>query len=204
MKLFGSVTSPFVRKIRVILAEKALAHDFVIEDVWNAASTIATRNPLSKVPTLELTEGNAIYDSKVISEALELLHPMPCLVPSDIHHRIEIRKLEALGDGISEAAVTAFLETKFHGEDKKSDEWLKRQELKVDRGCEALAELLKNSKSGFLHNGFSLADISAGCALLYVELRMPQHPWRARHPELNAYADLLAQRESFHSTRANA
>lgn len=203
MKLFGSVTSPFVRKIRIALAEKSIAHDFVLEDVWSPQSQIALRNPLSKVPTLELDDGTVLFDSKVLSDTLDLLHPDIPLFPSAPAHRIAVKKWEALGDGIMEAAVAYFLEKRFHDDTRKSDDWLQRQVQKIDRGCEALDAQLANSASGFLHNGFSMGDICAGCALFYVDLRMADHPWRQRHPRLLAYAERLAQRESFYTTRPN-
>ncbi len=201
MKLLGSLTSPFVRKIRITLAEKSIPFEMVIEDVWSPQSEIAKRNPLSKVPTLELDDGTVLYDSKMLSEAIEALHPLPALFPTDVMHRIHVRKLEALGDGVMEAAVAWFLERKFHDESKRSEEWLKRQELKILRGCDAMEALLADSASGFLHKGFSMADICAGCALFYVDLRMSDLGWREGRPKLAAYAELLGQRESFHSTR---
>ena len=204
MKLLGSLTSPFVRKIRIALAEKSIAYEMVIEDVWSAQSTIAERNPLSKVPTLELDDGTVLYDSKMLSEALEVLHPLPALFPVDPRHRLEVRKLEALCDGMMEAAVAYFLERRFHDETRRSEEWLQRQTLKILRGCDALEKLLANSKSGFLHNGFSMADICAGCALFYTDLRMADIDWRKDRPLLAAYAEKLAQRESFYSTRPPA
>lgn len=204
MKLFGSVTSPFVRKIRVALAEKSIAHDFVIEDVWSPQSQIALRNPLSKVPTLELDDGTVLYDSKVLSDALDLLHPVPPLFPSAALHRIAVKKLEALGDGMMEAAVAFFLEKRFHDESKRSEDYLQRQLLKIDRGCAAYEALLTDSESGFLHKGFSVADICAGCALLYVELRIPEDNWRQRYPRVASYADQLAKRDSFYNTRPDA
>jgi glutathione S-transferase len=204
MKLFGSVTSPFVRKIRVVLAEKTTAHDFVIEDVWSPQSQIAQRNPLSKVPTLELDDGTVLYDSKVLSDALDLLHPIPPLFPSVMAHRIAVKKLEALGDGIMEAAVAFFLEKRFHDDNKRSDPWLQRQLTKIDHACAAYDALLADSESGFLHKGFSVADICAGCALLYVELRIPEHNWRQSYPRVAAYVDQLAKRDSFYNTRPDA
>jgi glutathione S-transferase len=201
MKLLGSLTSPFVRKIRITLAEKGIACEMVVEDVWSADSTISTRNPLSKVPTLELDDGTVLYDSKMISEAIEMLNPLPSLFPTDVMHRIAVRKLEALGDGVMEAAVAFFLENRFHDETKRSDTWLERQTLKILRGCDAMEALLAESTSGFLHNGFSIADICAGCALFYVDLRMSDVNWREGRPKLAAYAAQLAQRQSFFDTQ---
>lgn len=201
MKLFGSLTSPFVRKIRVTLMEKAIPFEMVLEDVWSAQSRIADRNPLSKVPTVELDDGTVLYESKMIVEALEWLHPLPSLFPTDTPHRIQVRKLEALGDGVMEAAVAYFLEKRFHDESRRSDEWLQRQVRKIERGCDAMETLLSDSASGFLYKGFSMADICAGCALFYTDLRIPELNWREHRPQLAAYADKLAQRGSFYGTR---
>ena len=201
MQLFGSYTSPFVRKIRVILHEKGLNYQFIPEDVWSANTKIEAHNPLGKVPCMTLDNNMTLYDSKVISDILERLYPTPKLIPTEeIIAYIEIKKLEALSDGIMEAAVSMLLENRFHTEEKRSAEWLIRQEKKIKNGCDLLSSLLEKSQSDFLMAEFSLADITAGCALLYVELRFPKIEWRNNYPQLNQYVIQLCKRESFIAT----
>ena len=201
MKLYGSLTSPFVRKIRAILAEKKVSYDFVLEDVWSASTSINTFNPLGKVPCLLLDDGKAIYDSKVISDALEKHHPTPALMPSDTVLLIDMRILEALADGIMEAAVNIFLENKFHSEGTRSIDWQHRQEKKITLGCQALESLIAKSTSGYLQEAFSVADISTVCALCYVELRLPHILWKEQYPVLAQYVNRLHQKESLATTQ---
>jgi glutathione S-transferase len=201
MKLYGSLTSPFVRKIRAILTEKKVAHEFVLEDVWAASTSINTLNPLGKVPCLLLDNGKAIYDSKVISEALEKYYPTPALMPSDTTSLVDMRALEALADGIMEAAVNIFLENKFHAEGARSIDWQQRQEKKITLGCQALESLIAKSTSGYLQEAFSVADICVVCALCYVDLRLPHILWKAQYPALAQYVSRLNQRESLATTQ---
>jgi len=200
MKLYGSLTSPFVRKIRAILAEKKIAYEFVLEDVWAADAYINAINPLGKVPCLLLDNGKAIYDSKVISEALEKLHPIPALMPSDTASLIEMRTLEALADGMMEAAVNIFLEKKFHTEAECSISWQHRQEKKIALSCQALESLIAKSASGYLQESFSVADICVVCALGYVDLRLPHILWEGQYPALAQYVNRLQQKESLATT----
>jgi glutathione S-transferase len=200
MKLLGSFTSPFVRKVRVQLLEKAVPFEFVSEDVWSADTSIQTLNPLGKVPSLVLNNGTVVYDSAVITETIEALFSSNPLIPSDAHERCDVRVLEAVGDGISEAAVSMLLEARFHEGEKMSQPWIDRQIGKLMVSTAMVEKRLQASGSGFVRKEFSLADISIGSGLLYTEFRFPQVPWRAEYPEVSAYIDRLLARESFAKT----
>src|SRR5262245_10948327 len=110
MKLWCSPTSPYARKVRIVLREKAIACSELLPSA--ARVEIGSKNPLGKVPTLELDDGRVLYDSTVIVEYLEGLQPEPALIPSSFYDRIEARRWEALADGIADAVVTAMLESK--------------------------------------------------------------------------------------------
>src|SRR5438132_5701045 len=129
MKLIGATASPYVRKVRIVMAEKKLDYDFVLEDVWAADSAIGQSNPLGKVPCLVMEGGEALFDSRVIVEYLDTLSPVGKLIPDRGRERAEVRTWEALGDGVSDAAILARLENTWSGrtESQRSAVWVGRQ-----------------------------------------------------------------------------
>ena len=198
MKLVGSLTSPYVRKVRVLLAEKQLAHEFLEESAWTAETTVPRYNPLNKVPALVLDDGHSIYDSAVISEYLDAL-PGRRFLPAGGAERAVARSHEALGDGIADAGVTIFLERKREAA-RQDAAWIARQASKVNAGIAALADAL--GKKAFLGGAEpALGDIACGCALFWVEFRLKaDFDWRAQHPTLAAWAQRLESRPSFAAT----
>ena len=198
MKLVGSKTSPYVRKIRVILAEKKIAFDFVEESAWNADTTVPRYNPLNKVPALVMDDGESIYDSRVISEYLDALSG-GSLIPADAAARARVRRDEALGDGIADAGITAFLERKREAA-RQDPAWIARQMDKVAAGTAALAQSLgaKQYLGGAQPN---VADIACACALFWTEFRMPELGWRTKHPTLKGWAERMESRPTFQATR---
>ncbi len=203
MKLIGSLTSPYVRKVRVVLAEKKLDYKFVQENVWAADSTIAEANPLGKVPCLVMEGGEAIFDSRVIVEYVDTLSPVSKLLPGSGRERVEVRTWEALADGLLDAAVAARLEATWPGrsDGERSQAWIDRQLGKVHAALKAMSQGLGDRPwcvGGSTHLG--LADIAVGCALGYLDFRNPEIDWRDRHPNLGKLFEKLAQRPSFLDT----
>ena len=204
MKLIGALTSPYVRKVRIVLAEKKLDYQFVLEDVW-AHDTIMQSNPLGKVPCLIMEGGEAVFDSRVIVEYVDNLSPVGKLIPANGRERAEIRTWEALADGVCDAAILARLELTWAGrtDAQRCGQWVERQMGKVDAAVAALAKGLGDKPyCAGIH--LTLADIAVGCALGYLDFRFPQIGWRAAHPKLAKLADKLAQRPSFIDTRPPA
>ncbi|MEY4976584.1 MAG: putative GST-like protein YibF [Pseudomonadota bacterium] len=202
MKLIGSATSPYVRKVRIVLAEKKLECEFVTEDVWSADTRMAQTNPLGKVPALVMEGGEVIHDSRVIVEYLDALSPVGKLIPGTGRERAEVKTWEALADGVLDASVLARLEATWGGrsEAQRSPAWIERQLGKVDAALLAMARGLGDRP--WLHGiHMSLADIAVGCALGYLDFRFPQVPWRERHPQLAQYQSRLMQRQSFVDTQ---
>ncbi len=113
MKLIGAVTSPYARKVRIVMSEKKLDFQFVAEDVWSATSTISESNPLGKVPCLVMEGGEAVFDSRVIVEYLDTLSPVGKLIPAQGRERAEVKTWEALADGLMDAALAARMEAIF-------------------------------------------------------------------------------------------
>jgi glutathione S-transferase len=201
MKLIGSATSPYVRKVRIVMAEKKLDFQFILEDVWAANTTISASNPLGKVPCLVMEGGEAVFDSRVIVEYLDTLSPVGKLIPTQGRERAEVKTWEALADGLIDAAILARLEATWSGRSAKqrSDAWIDRQMGKIDATLKAMSTGLgdKGFCSG-IH--FSLSDVAVGCALGYLDLRFTQVNWRELYPNLTRLQDKLMQRPSFAET----
>ncbi|WP_066271692.1 glutathione S-transferase C-terminal domain-containing protein [Hydrogenophaga palleronii] len=198
MKLIGAITSPYVRKVRVVMAEKKLDYQFILEDVWSADTTIMTSNPLGKVPCLVMEGGEAVFDSRVIVEYLDTLSPVGKLIPTQGRERAEVKTWEALADGLLDAAVLARLEATWPGrnEGERSDAWIQRQQAKIDASLRSMSQGLgeKAFCSG-IH--FSLSDVAVGCALGYLDFRFPAIDWRSQYPNLARLGEKLHARPSF-------
>ena len=201
MKLIGSNTSPYVRKVRVVMAEKKLDYEFVLEDVWSANTSIAATSPLGKVPCLVMEAGDVIHDSRVIVEYLDTLSPVGKLIPAVGRERAEVKTWEALADGILDAAILARLEATWGGrtEAQRCQAWIDRQLGKVDTALQAISRDL-GDKPFCVGIHLSLADIAVGVALGYLDFRFPQLPWREHYPNLVRLQDKLMQRASFAET----
>ena len=201
MKLIGSVTSPYVRKVRIVMAEKKLDYQFVTEDVWSPHTGIHASNPLGKVPCLVMEGGEAVFDSRVIVEYLDTLSPVGKLIPAGGRERAEVKTWEALADGLLDAALTARMEAIWTGrtDAQRSQAWIDRHLDKIQHALKAMGHGLGDKAfcSG-IH--LSLSDIAVGCALGYLDFRFPQIDWRTPYPNLHKLYDKLAQRASFQDT----
>jgi glutathione S-transferase len=198
MKLIGSVTSPYVRKVRIVMAEKKLDYQFVTEDVWSDTTTIHNANPLGKVPCLIMEGHEAVFDSRVIVEYLDTLSPVGKLIPIGGRERAEVKTWEALADGLLDAALLARMEAIWTKRDdsQRCQAWIDRQMDKIDHALKAMSHGLGDKAfcSG-IH--LSLSDIAVGCAVGYLDFRFPQLDWRSAHPNLHKLYDKLSQRQSF-------
>ncbi|OYU31900.1 MAG: glutathione S-transferase [Comamonadaceae bacterium PBBC2] len=198
MKLIGAVTSPYVRKVRIVMAEKKLDYQFISEDVWSAQTRIQESNPLGKVPCLIMEGGEAVFDSRVIVEYLDTLSPVGKLIPSGGRERAEVKTWEALADGLLDASILARLEAVWAGrtDGQRSQAWIDRQMDKVQQSLQAMSAGLADKPfcSG-IH--LSLSDIAVGCAVGYLDFRFPQIDWRTPYPNLHKLYDKLSQRQSF-------
>lgn len=198
MKLIGSYTSPYVRKISVMLLEKGIAFDFVNDPPVNAGSKVTQYNPLGKVPALVTDEGEVFFDSPIIVQFIELLNVTPTLLPWQPLEALRVRQIEALADGVTDAAVALVLESK-RDADKRNEEWVIRQRAKLLRGLDTLEQHAKNR---VLLNSESLnvADIAVACCIGYLNFRRVAPGWCVEHPTLISLVERLFQRESFART----
>ena len=195
MKLIGSLTSPYVRKVRIVLAEKKIEYEFELDSPWSPGSNVPNINPLGKIPVLVLDEDTVLFDSRVISEYLDNVAPNNKLMPAPNRERTEVKRWEALADGICDAAALIFLEKKRPAE-RQDPEWIARQESKLIRGLDYMAEQL-GEHTWCMGTHFSMADIATGCALGYLAFRFPEIDWNIKHSNLARLYDKLMQRQAF-------
>jgi len=200
MKLIGSLNSPYVRKVRIVMAEKKLDYQFVEEDVWNSDAILAS-NPLGKVPCLVMEGGEAVFDSRVIVEYLDARSPLARLIPVSNRERTEVRTWEALADGMIDAAILARLEVTWSGRtaEQRSQAWIDRQMTKVRASLEAISTGL-GTKPWCTGIHMTLADVAVGCALGYLDFRFPQLGWRGDHANVARLAEKLNARKTFIDT----
>ena len=195
MKLLGSRGSPYVRKVRIAFVEKNIAYEYVVARPSEPNSGVADFNPLGKVPVLVRDDGTALYDSSVIVEYLDGLSHTGKLMPDAFANRIEVRRWEALGNGIADATVLTS-----HDYDKRqTPQWHDKQQKKIKAGLAAMERDL-GSRQFCVGTSLTLADISCGMALGYLDHVLPDFCWRDAHSALRAHAERLAQRESFKTT----
>ncbi|BDT61377.1 glutathione S-transferase [Massilia varians] len=199
MKLIGSFTSPYVRKVRVVMADKKLDVSFVQENVWVPETTIQQVNPLGKIPCLVMEDGSTLYDSRVIAEYLDTISPVCKLLPPNGRERTEVKVWEALADGVLDAAILVFLERRERSPEQQSARWIERQMGKVHAGLREMSVRLGDA-SYCMGTHYTLADVAVGCALGWLAFRFPDIDWRGDYPNLARLADKLAERPSFRDT----
>jgi glutathione S-transferase len=198
MKLFGSLASPYTRKVRIVLAEKKIDYDFEIDNPWKADAKAAKLNPLGKVPALLLDDGRTLFDSRVIVGFLDSASPIGRLVPAGNRERVEARRWEALGDGVLDAGVLARLENQREAK-LRSAQWIERQMGKVSAGLAAMDSEL-GDKLWCVGNAYTLADIAAGVCLGWLDFRYPEMDWKKDHANLARAFTKLSERASFADT----
>ena len=198
LTLISSPTSPFVRKVRIALAEKKIEYQVQEMSPWTPDNPVHAWSPLGMVPVLALDDGTRLYDSRVIVEYLDTVSPVSRLIPEPSRQRIAVKRWEALADGICDAALAMVVEGRRPARQQSRD-WVARQRRKVTEG---VAELARELADRPWCNGeaYTLADIAAGCTLGYLELRHPDLRWRDEFPNLARLADKLARRPSFQDT----
>lgn len=195
MKVLGHDGSPYLRKVRIVLEEKRIPYEYVQAKPSAPNSPVPEVNPLSKIPVLVTDAGKAVYDSPVIVDYLDALVAEPRLIPVELEARVDVKRWEALGDGVTDATVLVS-----HDYDRvQTPEWHAKQRLKIQRGLAAMAQELGEREFCF-GTRFSLADIAAGYAVGYLDRVLPDVDWRAAHPNLARLAERLAKRDSFRKT----
>ncbi len=197
MKVLYSSASPYARKVWITLWETGLIDQVEMEIAapWIPETTVGQENPLGKIPVLILDDGTHLYDSPVICEYLDTCHDGQKLFPASGIARWEALRLQALGDGIMDAAVAARLEVMFHEEAVRSTDWIIRQKAAMGRAVDAL-----EAGADDLAKSYTIGHVSVLCALNYLDFRLPDERWREGHSRLSAWYERESRRQSFQKT----
>lgn len=200
MKLFYSPTSPYVRKVNICAIELGLEKqiELIVANPWEADDRLLANNPLSKVPTLITDDGMELFDSPVICEYLDSITGQSVLIPAKGSERWQALKLEALGDGILDAAVLRFLERK-RPADQQSKDWDTMQKDSILRSL----QYLENNISIWPAN-LTIGQIAVACALGYLDFRFVDEDWRQVQPSLASWYAGFGERSSMQATRPKA
>ncbi|MFM9939645.1 MAG: glutathione S-transferase N-terminal domain-containing protein [Hyphomicrobiaceae bacterium] len=198
-KLISATPSPYARKVRIALIEKAIPFELITEVPWDSTTQTPKYNPLEKLPILITKEGHSVYESRYILEWLEAKHPTLPMLPDDVDGRLAARHLEVLADGVCDAFVLTFFERRRPVE-QQSREWLARQRRKIDGGLAAIAGIV-GEREFAVGDRFGLGDIAAATVAGYLAVRDPAYDWQSRHPTLARYSARMEQRPSLAATR---
>jgi len=197
MQLRYSPTSPYVRKVMATAIETGL--DKEIEKIptnpWDAATDLPSDNPIGKVPALVIDGVRVLFDSPVICEYLDSLHDGAKLYPPSGDARWSTLRLQALGDGILDAAVLRLLEGR-RPEERQSPDWVERQKNVVNRALDTL----ENEADGLERDTAGIGYVTVGCALGYLDFRFPNDDWRRGRPKLTQWYEKFSQRASMKET----
>ncbi len=201
MKLIGSTTSPYVRKARLVLLEKNIAHTYVVDPPSDPNSEAYRVNPLGRIPALILDDGTCVFDSPVIAEYVDTLNDTPILIPRhDALARMRVKRGEALADGIMDSAVVVRMES-IRAVEKQDQATLDLHNGAVTRALAHMAGQL-GSHEWCEGNNITLADLALVSALVYLDLRQAERDWRSSHPNLAAYFKRLSARPSVQTALA--
>jgi glutathione S-transferase len=196
MKLRYSPTSPYVRKVAVLMHEAGL--DPKIERIevnpLNPDDVKSSPNPLGKIPCLITDDGQVLYDSPVILEYLDRLHAGPRLLAEDGPERWTALRRQALADGILESSVLVFVET-MRKPERRSQGWIAHNKAAIDRAIDSL-----ETEAEDLGKAVDIGRIAVAVALAFVDQQFPEENWRAGHPKLAAWFDAFNQRPSMRAT----
>jgi len=196
MKLIGSHTSPFTRKVRIVLAEKKIDYDFVIDSPWTEDSKVPDINPLGKIPVLVLKDGSTLIDSPVICEYLNDLGGGKLFPGMSLWREVSGRwralTLQALGDGICDAAVARIYEGRRPPE--------QQSEAAVHKHVAAITRSLDVLERARFAEAITIGEIAVACALGYLDFRLPELDWRQTRPNLRDWYEKFAQYPSMKDT----
>ena len=199
MKLLAALISPYTRKVRVVLAEKRIDYEFVVDSPNDTTTQVPTYNPLGKVPVLITDDGTNIFDSRVIVEYLDSASPVARLIPEDIRQRIQVRRWEALADGVLDAGLLVRYES-MREKNEQSKAWSDKQLARMRRAMAQMGADL-GDKAWCHGERYSLADIALGCCLGWLAFRRPgEVDWHAEYPALARHYYKLMERAPFADT----
>ena len=194
MKLYGSHRSPYVQKVRVLIREKGIPCEFL--DVRPASAEVVALNPLSQIPTLELDNGQGIFDSTVIVDYVDGAWPERPLIPQTFAERIEVRRWEALCDGMADSARMIAYEMNVDPASRKGADFFDKPQGKIDRGM-LYIDAAVAGRDYCVGNSLTLADVAFAAAYAYIMGNLPETPILKQTPAAHAHAHALFARPSF-------
>jgi glutathione S-transferase len=199
MKLLGTNTSPYVRKVRLVLLEKNIPHTYLVDAPNDPGSQVARVNPLGRIPALILDDETCVYDSPVIAEYVDTLNDTPKLIPRHAPlGRMRVKRWEALADGIMDSAIVVRNERTRPAEKQEADNIAQHSEAIRRALAHAASQLGK--REWCEGTAITLADLALTSALVYIDLRLPELGWRALHSDLAAWFARMNDRPSMRAT----
>lgn len=193
MKLLYTKRSPYARKVRVMALEKKIPLELVEVDLTKKSDELLKANPLGKIPTLILDNGEALADSPVICEYIESLNPKPEFIPKDAKKRLRVLHIQAIADGLMDNSVAAYMEKQRHP-DNFHAQFIANQERAIDQGLKFFADNLGELQK------FNLASVAAAAAIGYINFRLPHAGPAAKYPKLNKWFEEFSKRPSLTQT----
>ncbi len=201
MKLLGTNTSPYVRKARLVLLEKNIPHEYVVDPPREPGSQVARVNPLGRIPALIIDDATCVFDSPVIAEYADTLNDAPILIPrNDALARMRVKRWEALADGIMDSAVVVRNES-IRPAAKQEADIMARHDEAISRALAYASELL-GTREWCEGTSITLADLAMVSVLIYLDLRQAERDWRRAHPNLAAWFARMSARPSVQATMA--
>ena len=199
MKLLGTDTSPYVRKVRMVLLEKHIPHEYLVDPPREPGSQVARANPLGRIPALILDDGTCVFDSPVIAEYADTLNDNPILIPrNDALARMRVKRWEALADGIMDSAVVVRTES-MRPAGKQEPDNIARHNEAISRALDHASAQLGNN-TWCEGSSLTLADLALASALIYLDLRQPERAWRKAHPNLATWFGRISARDCVRAT----
>jgi glutathione S-transferase len=201
MKLLGTNTSPYVRKVRLVLLEKNIRHDYLVDPPREPGSQVARVNPLGRIPALILDDETCVFDSPVIAEYVDTLNDTPALIPrTNALARMRVKRWEALADGIMDSAVVVRTESMRPVENQIANT-ISVHNNAITRAL-SFAAVELGQKEWCEGSSITLADVALVSALIYLDLRQPERDWRASHPDLAKWFARISARASVRTALA--
>ena len=201
MKLLGTLTSPYVRKARLVLLEKNIPHEYVIDPPQESGSMVLRVNPLGRTPALILDDGFCVFDSTVIADYADTLNDAPILIPrNDPLARLRVKRWEALADGVADSAIVVRNES-IRPAEQQNPATLDLHNTAVSHALEYASALLGTNRwcEG---EAITLADLALVSALIYLDLRQAERDWRSAHRNLAAWFERISARPSVIASNA--
>ena len=203
MKLYHALASPFVRKVVALAHETGIIGQLDLETVATSPIQVdpgvASANPIKKIPALATDDGMTLFDSPVICEYLDSQHNGTKMFPDAGPARWEALRLQALGDGLMDAAILGIYEGRIRPEDNRYQPWVDAQMAKVD---DALDDLENNANT--FGSRVDIGTITVGSAFGYLDFRYADRDWRASRPALAAWYTQFSTRPSMQATAPQA